>query len=51
MSMVTNDYKLKIIELKKKRGATILAHNYQRPEVQDIADYVGDSLGLSTNAA
>ena len=51
MSLVTNDYKLKIIELKKKRGATILAHNYQRPEVQDIADYVGDSLGLSTNAA
>lgn len=51
MSLVTNDYKLKIIELKKKRGATILAHNYQRPEVQDIADYVGDSLGLSVNAA
>ena len=51
MSLVTNDYKLKIIELKKKRGATIFTHNYQRPEVQDIADYVGDSLGLSTNAA
>jgi quinolinate synthase len=51
MSLVTNDYKLKIEELKKKRGATILAHNYQRPEVQDIADYVGDSLGLSVNAA
>ena len=51
MSVVTNDYKLKIIELKKKIGATILAHNYQLPEVQDIADYVGDSLGLSTNAA
>jgi len=51
MSVVTNDYKLKITELKKKLGATILAHNYQLPEVQDIADYVGDSLGLSTNAA
>ena len=51
MSVVTEDYKLKIIELKKKMGATILAHNYQLPEVQDIADYVGDSLGLSTNAA
>ena len=51
MSVVTDDYKLKIIELKKKMGATILAHNYQLPEVQDIADYVGDSLGLSTNAA
>lgn len=51
MSVVTDDYKLKITELKKKLGATILAHNYQLPEVQDIADYVGDSLGLSTNAA
>ena len=51
MSVVTEDYKLKITELKKKLGATILAHNYQLPEVQDIADYVGDSLGLSTNAA
>lgn len=51
MSVVTDDYKLKITELKKKMGATILAHNYQLPEVQDIADYVGDSLGLSTNAA
>ena len=51
MSVVTDDYKLKITELKKKIGATILAHNYQLPEVQDIADYVGDSLGLSTNAA
>jgi quinolinate synthase len=51
MSVVTDEYKLKITELKKKLGATILAHNYQLPEVQDIADYVGDSLGLSTNAA
>ena len=51
MSVVTNDYEHKIIELKKKIGATILAHNYQLPEVQDIADYVGDSLGLSINAA
>ena len=51
MSVVTDDYKLKITEMKKKLGATILAHNYQLPDVQDIADYVGDSLGLSTNAA
>jgi len=41
----------KIKALTKKRNAIILAHNYQRGEVQDIADYVGDSLGLSQNAA
>src|SRR5215813_6303728 len=51
MSVVASDYKLKIQELKKKMDATILAHNYQLPEVQDVADYVGDSLGLSNNAA
>ncbi|HEY4914133.1 MAG TPA: quinolinate synthase NadA [Candidatus Dormibacteraeota bacterium] len=40
-----------IREIARTRNAVILAHNYQVPEVQDVADYVGDSLGLSRQAA
>jgi quinolinate synthase len=49
--MTKSEMVQEIDRLRKLRQAVILAHNYQVPEVQDVADYVGDSLGLSREAA
>jgi quinolinate synthase len=51
MTATAIDIQTQIRELTRARNAVILAHNYERPEVQDIADFVGDSLGLSREAA
>ena len=43
-------YQQKFLDLKRDRRAVVLAHNYQPKEIQEVADYVGDSLGLSYEA-
>ena len=51
VEVLPSDWQEQVLSLAKQRDAVILAHNYQVPEIQDIAHHVGDSLGLSRVAA
>jgi quinolinate synthase len=49
--MADNEFVMKIAQLKRGMNAVVLAHYYQEPEIQDVADFIGDSLDLSRRAA
>src|SRR3984957_15821911 len=51
LNPVDADWAARVRRLAGQRGAVILAHNYQRPEIQEVADHVGDSLALARLAA
>ena len=51
MASISTDLVSEILDLKRMRNAVILAHNYQTADIQELADFVGDSLGLSYKAA